>query len=387
MRAVGGAASLSTLRNVLTIPHPGPANHNGGQLQFGPEGNLFVSTGDGGGSNDELHNAQNLNSLLGKILRIDPRQSGVQPYAVPAGNPFPLATPPANTIWSYGLRNPFRFSFDSRGGAIFIGDVGQDKREEVDYAAAPGLGGGADYGWNCREGMEPGSPILDPQCSTPPPGGFVEPLFDYPHIDPAGGPERCAIIGGYVVRDPNLSGLYGRYLYGDLCSGQIRSLDPANPLPTDRSEGLQVDNLNSFGEDSCGRLYAVSGNGAVERLTDTMPATCSPPQYDPGVERRPTFVGLRAARRKVQRHRKVQVTVWVAPCQGRKGQRVRLLRNGRPIGSKRLNVACTAQFLPRIGRLTTLRASVAETSTYVAATSRRLKVRIDRHPHRANRKR
>jgi hypothetical protein len=381
MRAVGSEASFSSLRNVLTIPHPGQSNHNGGQLQFGPDGYLYISTGDGGGGNDELHNAQNPKSLLGKILRIDPGPSGIPPYAVPPGNPFPLAASPADTVWSLGLRNPFRFSFDRADGAIWIGDVGQSAREEVDFAPAPGLGGGANYGWNCREGLEPGV-ATDPQCATPPAGGFTEPVFDYPHTDPGGGAAHgCAIIGGYVARDPSLGGLVGRYLYGDLCTGQIRSFDPSDPFGSDRPEGMEVENLNSFGEDSCGRLYAVSGNGAVDRIVGAAPALCA--GGGTGSELRPSFVGLRPAHRKVERHRKIQVTAWVSPCKGRRGERVWLMRGRRRIASKRLSVACTVQFLPRISRPVSFRAVVGEDSTYQSALSRPVRIRVE-HRHRAH---
>ncbi len=265
LRANGSQAPASSLRNVLTIPHPLENNHNGGQLQFGPEGLLFISTGDGGGSNDQHENAQNLSRPLGKILRIDPLASGVLPYTVPGDNPFLAVAGAYPPIWSYGLRNPFRFSFDGSGGGMTIGDVGQGAREEIDYAPAPELGRGANYGWNCREGRIAG-PGGDPQCGAPA-SPFVDPVFDFPHTDPEdGGAFGCAILGGYVVRDPSLGDLYGRYLYGDLCSGRIRSLDLASPFPSDRYEGLEIANLNSFGEDACGRLYAISGNGAVFAL-------------------------------------------------------------------------------------------------------------------------
>jgi len=379
MQALGNSASIGTLRNVLTIPHPGAANHNGGQLQFGPEGDLFISTGDGGGNNDAFHNAQNLSSLLGKILRIDPHQSGPQPYTVPAGNPFSAATPPDDTIWSYGLRNPFRFSFDRLSGAIAIGDVGEGRREEVDYAAAPGLGGGANYGWNCREGFVegPATDLPAGKCATT---SFVEPIFDYPHIDPAGGPARCAIIGGYVVRDPGLGGLYGRYLYGDLCTGELRSFDPANPAASDCAVGLQVEDLNSFGEDSAGRLYVVSGKGRVQRLVGATAAGCSSPAQ--ASLRRPSFIGLRAVRRKVERNRRGGLVAWVSPCAERRGDRVRLMQGRRTLASRSLNRACTAHFLVRVRHNLTLRATIGEDSTYQAAISKRVKLRAVPRKHR-----
>ena len=154
-----------------------------------------------------------------------------------------------------------------------IGDVGEEKREEVDLAPAPALGAGADYGWNCREGLMPG-PATDPQCAAPPAADFVTPVFVYPHTDPGGGAFGCAIIGGYVVRDQSLGGLYGRYLYADHCTGELRSLELANPVASDRSEGISVEQIDSFGEDACGRIYVVSGAGAVSRLVGSTPAVC-----------------------------------------------------------------------------------------------------------------
>jgi Glucose / Sorbosone dehydrogenase len=376
LRANGSQAPASSLRNVLTIPHPLENNHNGGQLQFGPEGLLFISTGDGGGGNDQHENAQNLSRPLGKILRIDPLASGVLPFTVPGDNPFVALAGAFQPIWSYGLRNPFRFSFDSSEGGMTIGDVGQGAREEVDYAPAPELGRGANYGWNCREGQIAG-PGGDPQCGAPP-SPFVDPVFDFPHNDPEdGGAFGCAILGGYVVRDPSLGDLYGRYLYGDLCSGRVRSLDLASPFPSDRYEGLEVANLNSFGEDACGRLYAISGNGAVFRFVGSAPAAC-PPASASGR----TYLGIRAQRRRVQRNRRALITVFVSPCRGRKGEPVRLLRNGHHIATRRFDVACTVRFRPRISQGVVFRATFAEDSQSVAVTSRRLKIRIDHRRHR-----
>ncbi|HVO54234.1 MAG TPA: PQQ-dependent sugar dehydrogenase [Solirubrobacterales bacterium] len=377
----GGSALGSIPRALLAIPHPGEDNHNGGQLQFGPEGDLFVSTGDGGGGNDEHHNSQSLTSLLGKILRIDPNPSGVLPYTVPAGNPFAGTAPaPYDTIWSYGLRNPFRFSFDRGGSGIWIGDVGQSKREEVDRGAPPGLGGGANYGWNCLEGMQPG-PADDPGCSGAEASEFTAPVFEYPHTDPGNGAAHgCAIIGGYVVRDEGLAGLYGRYLYGDLCSGELRSFAPSNPAGSDRSEGLEVTNLNSFGEDACGRLYAVSGDGAVSRLVGSQPTPCA----SEGGPLHPAFAGIRAFNRRVERGKRALLTVWVSPCAGRQGERVHLFRGNRNLGSHRLSRACTAQFRPRIRRRSSFRSRIAAGDGFEAATSRRLTIK-PHHQHRRRR--
>jgi Glucose / Sorbosone dehydrogenase len=379
LRASGNAAPSGSLRNLLTIEHPEDTNHYGGQLQFGPEGLLFISTGDGGGANDEHHNAQNLTTGLGKILRIDPNPSGVLAYTVPAGNPFAGIPADYEPIWSYGLRNPFRFSFDSSTGGLFIGDVGQSQREEVDFAAAPGLGGGANYGWNCMEGsLEKTVPPAeeDPQCASHSPSEFVKPIFDYPHED-----GRCAIIGGYVVRDPSLTGLYGRYLYGDLCTGQVRSFDPSKPAATDRSEGLAIANLNSFGEDACGRLYVVSGNGAVSRLVGPEPADCS--RF--GSVQKPravSFIGIKAHGRRVRRGQRALITAFVSPCAGRKGEPVKLFEGARHLATRRLDRACTVRFRPKIRHRTRFRAFIGEDSTYVAAISRKLRIAID-HRRRA----
>jgi glucose/arabinose dehydrogenase len=363
--AVGSTALLVTRRELLTIPHPNHDNHYGGQLQFGPEGNLFVSTGDGGGSNDPERNAQDLGSRLGKILRLHPNPGGLLPYTVP-DNPF-VDTPGADPlVWSYGLRNPFRFSFDRLTGDLWIGDVGQDDWEEIDFAAAPGLGAGANYGWSCREGRE-ANPTSDPACGSA--GPFVNPLFDYPN--PAQG---CAIIGGYVARGPDLGDLYGRYVYGDLCSGEVRSLHPSNPGFTDRYEGIRLENLNSFGQDSCGRLYAVSGEGSVYRIRGAFPASCTA-AAPPPAPLASSFVGIRALRRKVPRNKRTLITAWVTPCQGRRGDPVTLWRGRRKMGTRRLDRVCSVRFRPRISRRSPFRATVRADDTYAAAISRRLLVK------------
>ena len=172
-----------------------------------------------------------------------------------------------------------------------------------------------------------------------------------------------------MVRDASLGDLNGRYLYGDLCTGEIRSLDLANPTASDRSEGLHVDNLNSFGEDSCGRLYAVSGNGQVFRFLGAAPASCPKAK---------TLIGIRAERNKVKHGGRAQIAVFVSPCEGRQGEPVKLLRGGRHIATSRLSIACTAHFLARVPHRTSFQATVAEDVNYLAAASRRLPIRIDR---------
>lgn len=368
LTASGGFAPLSSLREVLVIAHPNHNNHYGGQLQFGPDGMLYVATGDGGGQDDEEHNAQKYESLLGKILRIDPRQVGLLPYTVPPGNPFAALPSPYDAVWSLGLRNPYRFSFDRATGAMLIGDVGQGKREEVDYAPAPLAGFGANYGWNCFEGLLPG-PATDPECGTPPPGGYTPPIFEYPHD---GAEPRCAIVGGYVVRDGNLADLDGRYVYGDYCGEQIRSFDPAAPAATDRAEGIAVGQLTSFGEDSCGRVYTTQETGRVAMLAGADGASACPGTKPRG----PSFVGIKAQGRRVKKGKRAQITAWVSPCAGRRGEPVVLMRGRKHLGTRRLDRVCSVRFRPKITRRANFRATIAEDANYVSATSRKLRIKV-----------
>jgi hypothetical protein len=387
LRASGSTAPLTSLRVILSIPHPNQSNHYGGQLQFGPEGALFVSTGDGGGGDDQEHNAQNVGKPLGKILRLIPDPSGVLPYTVPADNPFAAGSGWEPLVWSYGLRNPFRFSFDRDGSALLIGDVGQSAREEVDRAPAPSYGRGANYGWNCREGKIAG-PATDEGCPGPPPGGFTEPIFDYEHdAPPEGGANRCAIIGGYVVHDTGLGALQGRYIYGDNCSPGIRSIEPtaADPYATDRSEGISVKGLTSFGEDSCGRLYATSssgGVGVVYRLVGATPTVCpvaagTGPVATPiaKAQRATSKIRLRARERSVPQGMRAYLTVAVAPCLGRPGETVRLRVGKRTVARQKLGRTCKAHLRPRIGHRVRFRATIAADAIYTAATSARLGLR------------
>lgn len=263
--AAGDTVDLATRRPVLTIPHPIAANHNGGQLQFGPDGYLYLSTGDG---DSRAINAQELTNLLGKILRIDPRQSAGSQYTIPADNPF-VGAAGLDEIWSYGLRNPYRFSFDRSTGALAIGDVGRQRFEEVDYDPGAQPGRGDNYGWPCFEANEVRN-TTDGACRTIDPDDTVFPIHDMAHDD-----GFCSVIGGYVARDASLGDLFGRYVYADLCEGQIRSLVPGIPQASgDRLEGLAVNRPVSFGEDACGRLYVASLNGPVSRLVGDDPSDC-----------------------------------------------------------------------------------------------------------------
>ena len=246
-------AAKGSARNILEIPHRRFANHNGGQLQFGPDGNLWLATGDGGGADDPGRNAQDKDSLLGKLLRIDPSRKGKRrPYGIPKANPY-RGQPGRDEIYARGLRNPWRFSFDRK--KIVIGDVGQSAREEVDFERTRGARG-ANFGWDPFEGTV----LREP----PAPSRHDRPIFQY-ETGPGG---TCAITGGYVVRDPELRSLRGRYVYGDFCAGEIRGLDPGlNGANGDGGLGLpRVSSLSSFGVDARKRVYVSSLDGGVWRI-------------------------------------------------------------------------------------------------------------------------
>ncbi len=253
-------AAPDSRRQVIEIPHPVNANHNGGQMQF-LDNLLYFGSGDGGSGGDPPNNAQNKDVLLGKLLRIDPRPAGGQPYSVPSSNPF-VGQPGRDEIYSYGLRNPFRFSFDTVGAQpprLAIGDVGQGEFEELDYTTVAAASG-ANFGWDAFEGF---APYRDENSGTADPGGTTKPIFAYSHS--RGG--SCSIIGGYVVRDPSLPSLYKRYVYADLCEGELRSLSPHPKRASgDRKLGLAVASPSSFGEDNAHHLYVSSLDGPVFRL-------------------------------------------------------------------------------------------------------------------------
>jgi glucose/arabinose dehydrogenase len=229
------------------------SNHNGGLLLFGPDEHLYIGTGDGGGAGDPEGNGQDLGSLLGKILRIDPTPSGDRPYTIPGDNPFADRPGARPEIFAYGLRNPWRFSFDTDSGLMLIADVGQDSQEEVDIVPIEDAAG-ANFGWSAFEGTE----RFNSAESAP---GATPPAFTY------GREGGCSITGGYVVRDPELPSLEGRYVYGDFCRGELRSFVPApGGARGDRSLGLEVPQLSSFAEDEQGHVYATSLAGPVFQL-------------------------------------------------------------------------------------------------------------------------
>jgi glucose/arabinose dehydrogenase len=255
------SANRFSRRAVIVIPHPGESNHNGGQLQFGPDGDLYISTGDGGGGGDNHDNARHLNVLLGKILRINPHEHGSQPYTVPQSNPF-VGRTGRDEIYSYGLRNPWRFSFDSANGNLAIGDVGQDAWEEIDYVTRQ-RAKGSYFGWPTYEGNVcfQSCDRTDPNPNARPP---VFPIEVHDHnVD-----GYHAIIGGYVVHSSSLSLLNGRYVYSDNANGEIRSLVPHTTGATgDQATGLNVSSPSAFGVGAGGQLYVASlGDGNVYQV-------------------------------------------------------------------------------------------------------------------------
>jgi glucose/arabinose dehydrogenase len=252
-RALPGSRRL-----VLTLPHQ-RSNHKGGQLQFGPDRRLYAAFGDGGGGGDPDRAGQDLGKLPAKMIRIDPRPSGGRGYRIPRDNPFRGRGGARPEIYAYGLRNPYRFSFDRLRGHLTIADVGQDAVEEIDFVPntrgrrrAPR--GGYNFGWNAFEGRSRFSDTRAP--------GHVPPVVTHNQ-----GEGFCSIIGGYVLRDRSLgSRLYGRYVYGDLCSPGLRVAALRRGNAPSRALGARVDQLVSFGEDGRGRVYAVSLGGGVYRL-------------------------------------------------------------------------------------------------------------------------
>lgn len=214
-------AREASRRRVIRIRHRMASNHNGGQLLFGPDGHLYMATGDGGGAGDPRENAQDKRSLLGKLLRINPLAKGDRPYTTPRGNPY-KGRRGRNEIYARGLRNPFRFSFDEETRRIAIGDVGQNRFEEIDYEGPRTLRG-ANFGWDRWEGFERFDYPGDNEALTPKRRRHDRPIFAYGRSHCGGG---CSVIGGVVVRDESLGNLYGRYLFADAFAGRLRSLIP-----------------------------------------------------------------------------------------------------------------------------------------------------------------
>jgi glucose/arabinose dehydrogenase len=239
---------------LLNIDHHQFENHNGGHLAFGPkDGYLYIGTGDGGGGGDTLESGQNLAALLGKLLRIDV-ESGVSPYSIPSTNPFVNQKDARPEVWAYGLRNPWRFTFDRANGDLYIGDVGQEDWEEVDYQ--PGSsGGGENYGWNRMEGNHC---FFQEDCSSE---GLTMPIAEHSHQ------EGCSVTGGYVYRGTRFPAMQGFYFYGDYCNGRMWILrfdgaawQKSPPIET------QV-GMSTFGEDEAGNLYVADhGEGRIYQI-------------------------------------------------------------------------------------------------------------------------
>ena len=239
---------------ILSVSQPGPA-HNGGQILFGPDGMLYIGLGDGGSrGGDDDGRGQSLDDLLGSVLRID--VSSGTAYVVPGDNPF-VGNPDARPeVWSYGLRNPWRFSFDRATGDLYIADVGETDWEEVDRArAADGAGSGVNYGWSVMEGPD----CLREGCD---PSGLTLPTLAYGHD------QGCSIVGGYVYRGEAVPSLQGQYLFGDFCQGWVRSFTAAaeSPEAVDQPGLSPGENITSFGEDAAGELYVLTASGGVYKI-------------------------------------------------------------------------------------------------------------------------
>lgn len=255
--SVSGSRNLAdpNSEQILLVVDQPFANHNGGDLAFGPDGYLYIALGDGGSGGDPLNNSQNIDSLLGKILRID--VDGGAPYAIPADNPF-VGLPGADEIWAYGLRNPWRISFDRQTGDFFIADVGQSAREEIDFQAA-GSAGGANYGWRCYEGTQ----AYNLSGCNPDPGVYDFPAHEYTHS------EGCAITGGFVYRGALYPTLAGHYFFADYCSGTIWALLPDGMGGwTLTDHGALLSSPTTFGENAKGELFvADAASGTVYAVT------------------------------------------------------------------------------------------------------------------------
>ena len=238
---------------LVSIPHPTFANHNGGMVAFGPDGCLYAGIGDGGSAGDPSNNAQHLTNRLGKLLRIDPAtgtactNGTLNPFILGSGHPL---------VWGYGLRNPWRFSFD--GDDLYIGDVGQGAREEINVSTGPHAGRGLNYGWRLMEGSACFNPATN--CNT---GGLTLPVLEYTHDKGA-----CSVIGGYVYRGQVVPAIQGTYFYADFCAGFVRSFRLNNGSVIEKAEWplLAAPSISSFGQDGLGELYLTTLSGSVFRI-------------------------------------------------------------------------------------------------------------------------
>jgi glucose/arabinose dehydrogenase len=254
-----GRADVGSRRVLLSVDQPF-ANHNGGQVSFGPDGKLYIGLGDGGSQGDPANRAQNLGDLLGKLLRIDPAPSGDKPYTVPSDNPFVGRSGAAGEVWMYGLRNPWRFSFDRVTRDLWVADVGQNAWEEVNFLPA-GSQAGANFGWNLLEGSH--------RYKGANPDGAILPIHEYSHD------EGCSVTGGYVYRGSRVPTLRGVYVYADACSGTIWGLAQEGGQLKGNAEltlggrdalGRSGGTISSFGEDASGELYMMSLSAGLWRF-------------------------------------------------------------------------------------------------------------------------
>ena len=259
----GNQVVASSQRRVLALHQPF-SNHNGGTITYGPDNRLYVALGDGGDAGDPFNNGQNLRVLLGKILRINPNPGPQNNFSAPASNPFFDQPPRRKAIWIYGVRNPWRISFDMETGDLWVGDVGQNAIEEVDFLPADGDGlnaGRADnLGWRRMEGSEPFNGGVEPNNHTPP-------VFEYQHAA-----DRCSIIGGYVYRGADVD-YDGTYFFGDFCTGEIGyvQVDGNGDLQSsaiDIGDDAPDFTLQSFGQDNAGEVFVLTSNGTVSRIVE-----------------------------------------------------------------------------------------------------------------------
>ncbi len=245
----GGAADISSMRLLLSIDQP-YSNHNGGNVLVDAKGYLWIGMGDGGSGGDPEKRAQNLDSLLGKILRINPVADGNKPYSIPPDNPF-VSGGGRPEIWALGLRNPWRFDIDASSNQLFIGDVGQDKYEEVNVVGLDAAG--PNFGWNLREG-------LHAYGSGTKPAGVVDPIYEYAHKD------GCSVTGGVVYRGTRLRGLDGSYVFGDYCKGWLAITTKRGSRWTTRKLGLTLTNLSSLNRTPDGEIWVTSTGGTISLI-------------------------------------------------------------------------------------------------------------------------
>ena len=251
-------ADSSSATPLLTVAHPNFSNHNGGMLAFGPDACLYAGIGDGGGVGDPNNNGQSLSSLLGKLLRLNPDTGGacsnngiINPFILVGGAP---------QVWSLGLRNPWRFSFDRETDDLYIGDVGQGAREEINVAVGPNAGRQANYGWRLMEGSLCFNPSMN--CNS---GGLTLPVLEYPHLSGA-----CSVTGGYVYQGSVKPDLRGTYFYADFCAGFVKSFRHQNGQATEQTEWPLLSPpgsfVTSFGEDAAGELYVMTQGGGLFKI-------------------------------------------------------------------------------------------------------------------------